>query len=117
MINQKVAGSILKQLGLSTDFASNGEQALSILKNTEFDLILMDCQMPIMDGYEASTKIRSNESDVLNHNVPIIAMTANAMKGDREKCLASGMNDYIAKPVNLEIIKKTIEPWIKQAES
>jgi CheY-like chemotaxis protein len=72
----------------------------------------MDCQMPEMDGYEATSTIRDQNSDVRNHNIPIIAMTANAMKGDREKCLAVGMDDYISKPINLKKLAETIEYYI-----
>ena len=78
---------------------ANGEQALDALKEKAYDLVLMDCQMPVMDGYETTRMIRSNPEAIHHPDVPVIAMTANAMKGDREKCLQAGMDDYMAKPI------------------
>jgi CheY-like chemotaxis protein len=98
-INQKIVLHILqKKLGYSTDAVSDGNQALDALRNRRYDLVLMDCQMPVMDGYQATSIIRDPSSDVLDNDVRIVAITANAMKGDREKCLAAGMDDYITKP-------------------
>ncbi|MFZ4857179.1 MAG: ATP-binding protein [Desulfuromonadaceae bacterium] len=113
MINQKVAQSILGVLGFSKiDFVANGLEAVKALELINFDLVLMDCQMPEMDGYEATRKIRDKKSAVLNHDVIIIAMTANAMTGDRERCLDAGMNDYMTKPIKkyevAEIIGKCL---------
>ena len=82
------------------------------MEKMDYDLVLMDCQMPEMDGYEATRNIRDNNSTVRNHNVPIIAMTANAMKGDREKCLEVGMDSYISKPIKVEKLAGTIERYI-----
>jgi len=73
----------------------------------------MDCQMPVMDGYEATRLIRASQSKVLNKNIPVIAMTANAMKGDKEKCLACGMNDFLSKPVSVAKLSEMIENWLK----
>ena len=112
-INQKVALRMLSKIGYKTDTVENGQQAVDALGKKDYDLVLMDCQMPILDGYEATKKIRTPETGILNSNVPIIAMTANAMKGDREKCLESGMNDYITKPVKLEQLAETISLWIE----
>lgn len=97
-INQKVAVHTLKKLGYSTDIAENGRIAVEMLKKNTYDLVLMDIQMPEMDGFEATAAIRSSGSGVLDPNIAIIAMTANAMVGDREKCIDAGMNDYITKP-------------------
>jgi signal transduction histidine kinase/CheY-like chemotaxis protein/HPt (histidine-containing phosphotransfer) domain-containing protein len=108
-INQKVALGILKNFGYRTDAVSNGKDAVKAMENDRYDIVLMDCQMPEMDGYEATREIRSLQSNVLDHDVPIVAMTAHAMKGDREKCLAAGMVDYISKPINPEKLLEVIE--------
>jgi two-component system sensor histidine kinase/response regulator len=110
--NQKVALGILKNFGYKTDVVSNGKKAVEAMERIPYDMVLMDCQMPQLDGYAATKEIRSSQSKVLNHKVPIIAMTANAMKGDREKCLAAGMDDYIPKPINTEKLLKVIEKWL-----
>ncbi len=101
-----------KKLGYHADIATNGKVALDYLEKMDYDLVLMDCQMPEMDGYEATQRIRDENSTVRNHRVPIIAMTANAMKGDREKCLEVGMDDYISKPIKIEKLTDTIERYI-----
>lgn len=111
-INQKVAQGLLKKFGVQVDLAANGEEAITSLENLPFDLVLMDCQMPVMDGYKATQKIRHPESKVLNREIPIIAMTANSMEGDREKCLAVGMNDFISKPVNPNKVQEALERWL-----
>ncbi|MCP4369289.1 MAG: response regulator, partial [Deltaproteobacteria bacterium] len=113
IVNQKVVMHILeKKLGYHADIATNGKAALDYLEKMDYDLVLMDCQMPEMDGYEATQRIRDENSTVRNHKVPIIAMTANAMKGDREKCLEVGMDDYISKPIKIEKLADTIERYI-----
>ncbi|MEJ2154109.1 MAG: response regulator, partial [Desulfobacteraceae bacterium] len=99
-INVKVALKMLNIYGLSASTATNGLEAVQMLSTKPFDLVLMDIQMPVMDGYEATAKIRDPHSSVRVHDIPIIAMTANAMKGDREKCLQAGMEDYISKPID-----------------
>jgi len=112
LTNQKVALAMLKKLGLQADTASNGLEALSALGSRQYDLVFMDCQMPEMDGYETTRRIREPGSPVLNAEVPIIAMTANAMQGDREVCLKAGMNDYISKPINPGLLASVIERWL-----
>jgi PAS domain S-box-containing protein len=110
MVNQKIALRILeKKLGYHADVATNGKEAIESLERSDYDLVLMDCQMPEMDGYEATSTIRDQDSAVRNHNIPIIAMTANAMKGDREKCLEAGMDDYVTKPINMQELADAIE--------
>ncbi|MDH5353852.1 MAG: response regulator [Gammaproteobacteria bacterium] len=111
-INQELVVELLSSNGIMVETASNGQEALDILRTSKFDLVLMDCQMPVMDGYEATRQIRLQKD--LN-DLPIIAMTANAMKGDREKALSTGMNDYIAKPINPDTVFFTMDRWIKQA--
>jgi signal transduction histidine kinase/DNA-binding response OmpR family regulator len=109
-INQKVIGKVLIKLGYQADISNNGLEALGALKTTSYDLIFMDIQMPEMDGYETTLQIRGNEQ--LNHSkLIIIAMTANAMQEDRDKCLRLGMNDYISKPVLAQEIEQIIRKW------
>lgn len=116
IVNQQIALSVLeKKLGYKADVASNGIEAIALLEKRDYDIVLMDCQMPEMDGYETTKVIRDENSVVNDHNIPIIAMTANAMKGDREKCLAAGMNDYISKPIQLQEFVDTIKQYIDNA--
>jgi CheY-like chemotaxis protein/anti-sigma regulatory factor (Ser/Thr protein kinase) len=107
-INQMIAASLLKKLGFVVDFAFNGSEAVKLLEQNHYDLVLMDCQMPVMDGYEATLVIRDPASHVLNHAIPIVAMTANAMNGEQEKCLSVGMNEYTTKPVKFEVLKNVL---------
>jgi CheY-like chemotaxis protein len=106
-VNQKLASRMLEKLGHEVVIAENGEEAIEKMKQGDFDLILMDVQMPIMDGFQATKKIRESEQKG-NKHIPIIALTAYAMKGDREKCLKAGMDGYLSKPINLKEIKNTI---------
>ena len=116
-INQIVASTTLKKIGInSIDIAENGQHALEYLKQTTshnpYSLILMDCQMPVMDGYQATTHIRVNEVGSKNPQITIIAMTANAMVGDEAKCLQVGMSDYISKPIAQDILFKKLLKWL-----
>ncbi|HHH76464.1 MAG TPA: response regulator [Phycisphaerae bacterium] len=109
MINQKVALRILEtKLGCHADAVANGLEVIESLTRQDYDLVLMDCQMPEMDGYEATRTIRDATSSVRNHDIPIIAMTANAMKGDRETCIAAGMDDYVPKPIRAKALAEAI---------
>jgi len=110
--NQQVALAILKRLGVSADAVANGKEAIISLATIPYDLVLMDMQMPVMDGLEATRLIRNPQSAVKEHAIPIIAMTANAMQGDRERCLEAGMNDYISKPVSPKKIVEALEKWL-----
>ncbi|MDM8537496.1 response regulator [Desulfobacterales bacterium HSG17] len=107
-INQEVIEKILNGEGVSTDIANNGREALEAVKSKEFDGVIMDVQMPVMNGYEATKKIRKFDKDI-----PIIAMTAYAMQGDREKCLKAGMDDYISKPVDPDLLYGVLMKWIR----
>jgi len=113
-VNQAVALGVLKKLGYQADVAKNGLEALAALSRTPYHLVLMDCQMPEMDGFEAASAIRNATADVLDPGIPIIAMTANAMQGDRELCLKAGMSDYLSKPVRQDLLKQMLEKWLTQ---
>ena len=110
-VNQMVAHAILQSFGCEIVIASQGEEACELAKAQRFDMILMDCQMPVMDGFSATRAIREYEQSHGLPSVPIIALTANALQGDREKCLAAGMNDYLAKPVQHTIVQEKLATW------
>ncbi|MEE9233044.1 MAG: response regulator, partial [Nitrospirales bacterium] len=112
-INQQVATELLEKAGIIVTIANNGKEAIEKMKKTKFDLALMDVQMPVMDGFEATKEIRK-ESEC--KDLPIIAMTAQAMTGDREKCLEVGMNDYVSKPIEINDLFSTLIKWIKPAQ-
>lgn len=109
-VNQKVIIGILKRLGFTADIASNGAEALDAFAQGEYEIIFMDCQMPVMDGYKATKAIRDSETG----HIHIIALTANAMPGDEEKCLASGMDDYIPKPLSIAVIQATLDKYLSK---
>jgi len=110
--NQQVALGILKKLGLRADAVANGAEVLKALQTIPYDLVLMDVQMPVMDGLEATRRIRNPQSAIPKHGVPIIAMTAHAMQGDRERCLEAGMNDYVTKPVSPQALAEALDKWL-----
>lgn len=110
LINQKIAKATLEKFGYRVEICPNGHEAIAALENGRFDLVLMDCQMPEMDGYEATRCIRAR-ADAGFRNIPIIAMTANALNGDREKCLEAGMSDYVSKPIKSEDLAAVIRKW------
>ncbi len=114
--NQMVAVQMLQKLGYQADVAANGLEAVEALGRIRYALVLMDCQMPEMDGFGATRAIRQAEASRGTHT-PIVAMTANAMKGDREKCLDAGMDDYLAKPVKTDEIRWALDRWIARAET
>ena len=109
-VNQRVAERLLQKLGYSVELVANGEEAIAAASEGSFDAILMDCQMPIVDGFEATGAIRALESDAAR--VPIIALTAEALAGDRERCLRAGMDDYLSKPVRIEQLQATLARWM-----
>ena len=110
--NQQVALGILGKLGLKADAVANGAEAIAALESVAYDVVLMDVQMPQMDGLEATSHIRDPLSSVRNHEIPIIAMTAHAMQGDRERCLDAGMNDYVTKPVSPQALAEALRRWL-----
>ena len=110
--NQQVALGILKKLGLRADAVANGAEALKALEILPYDLVLMDVQMPVMDGFEATRRIRNPQSPVKDHRIPIIAMTAHAIQGDREKCMEAGMDDYVSKPVSPRSLVDILVKWL-----
>jgi signal transduction histidine kinase/CheY-like chemotaxis protein len=114
-VNQAVASRLLQKLGHEVDVANNGQEALEALNSNTYDIILMDCQMPIMDGYAAASAIRSLAGS--KASLPIVAMTANALKGDKERCLLAGMNDYLAKPINANELREMISYWLRRGRA
>lgn len=113
-VNQLVVANMLQNLGLTVKTANNGREALEVLEDHTFDLVLMDCQMPEMDGYQTTAHIRRHRRQQLAE-IPIIALTANAMIEDRERCLNAGMSDYLSKPVSLEILRDKLVHWLSPA--
>ena len=113
MVNQKVAVSLLSRLGHEVTVAPDGQAAVDAYRRQPFDLILMDVQMPVLSGYDATRAIRQIEQTTGTH-IPIVAMTARAMKGDRERCLEAGMDDYLSKPIHgkrvMEVIRRALSP-------
>jgi CheY-like chemotaxis protein len=121
LVNQQVISAMLSRFPVAIDIANDGRQAVEALSKQSYDLVLMDCQMPELDGYEATKMLRDHENMFHKSRTPVIALTANAMQGDREKCLSAGMDDYLAKPFNIEELVSTLTRWIGspvvQAES
>lgn len=111
-VNQKVARAMLEKIGHRVDTVGNGLEALLALEQFPYDIVLMDCQMPEMDGFEATEVIRSGKRDKIPATIPILAMTANALSGDKERCIAAGMDDYISKPVNIHSLNKILQKWL-----
>ncbi len=108
-VNQKLVLKMIEKIGFKVDLVADGKEAVRTLERVDYHLVLMDIQMPVMDGFEATRNIRDPNSRVRNHNIPIVALTANAMTGDREKCLDAGMDDYLTKPVQVEELLSVIE--------
>ena len=112
-VNEALACAILDSLGMEVVVANNGLEAINLLRLRDFDVVLMDCQMPVMDGYAATAEIRRMHTDH-NHRIPIIALTANALQDDQAKCLAAGMDAFLAKPFTIDELTKAITPWLKK---
>jgi CheY-like chemotaxis protein len=121
-VNQEICEAMLLKLGCEVDVAVNGRDGVEAAFSRHYDLVLMDCQMPDMDGFQAAAAIRLREKQTHDaqhaagsppRRVPIVALTANAMLGDQERCLAAGMDDYLAKPFNMEQLAARLERWLK----
>ncbi|MCP1183487.1 ATP-binding protein [Paenibacillus sp. 1781tsa1] len=118
VINRQLVMLQLKKLGITqVDTVVNGEEAVAAFHSKKYSLILMDYMMPLMDGLEATRKIRSIEMDEMRHTTPIIAMTGNVMQGEKDKCMEAGMNDFIGKPFTLEVLSKMIQKWQQSSEA
>lgn len=115
-VNRKLATAVLSKLDCNCDTAENGLEALAKIAEHNYRIVFMDVQMPVMDGFAATAEIRKGKSGEKNKNIPIIAMTAHALKGDREKCIEAGMDDYISKPININEIKKVLEKFSNESE-
>jgi len=117
LINQKVTKMMLQKMGIVVTIANNGQIAVELCKEQVFNLILMDCQMPVLDGFEATRIIRENET--ADRRTPIIALTANVLQTEKDKCFVAGMDDFIAKPVSKQVLtlmlQKHLSPWLADA--
>jgi CheY-like chemotaxis protein len=111
-VNQQVARRLLERLGLKVETAGHGAEALDRIKQNRYDLVLMDCQMPVLDGYSATRRLREQEQRDTIPRLPVIAMTAHAMAGDRERCLEAGMDDYLTKPLDRVLLSETLARWL-----
>ena len=115
--NREVALGLLRRLGLRADAVADGAEAVNVLESTPYDLVLMDMRMPVMDGIEAARHIRDPHSAVLNHDIPIIALTANAMQSDREACFAVGMNGFLPKPIRKAELREALNRWSRAGDA
>ncbi len=111
-VNSEIALAMLGRMGVAADRAEDGLAALGAVEQTDFDLILMDCQMPNMDGFEATRRMIARERSLGLAHTPIVALTANAIRGDREACIAAGMDDYLAKPFLFDALRAALERWL-----
>ncbi len=116
-VNQAVALAMLQQFGCQVDVAVNGLEVVAMVDQADYDLVLMDCMMPEMDGYAATQEIRRCQAQGTLKALPVVALTANAVEGDREHCLAAGMDDYLAKPFKAEELRQLLERWLRPAQT
>ncbi|MDO9080941.1 MAG: ATP-binding protein, partial [Desulfuromonadales bacterium] len=115
--NQLMTKAILEKFGYQVDVANNGAETLNLLEKTDYALVLMDCMMPVLNGFETTAVIRDSSSAVRNHAIPVIALTANVFKEDRARCLAAGMDDYLAKPIDVLNVQAMLEKWAEFSSS
>jgi two-component system sensor histidine kinase/response regulator len=113
-VNQKVAVKMLEKSGAQVDVAPNGAEAVRLFGMRKYDLVLMDCQMPEMDGYDATRAMRACDKGINDPLLPIVALTANALEGDREACIAAGMTDFLPKPLKQESLYKLLQKYCRQ---
>ena len=113
-VNQKVAVRALAKLGIASEVVGDGEQALAALAAHDYRFVLMDCQMPVLDGWETTRRLRASDSDVRDRDILVIAMTANALHGNRDACLLAGMNDYLTKPITVARLLEVLTPWLQE---
>ena len=111
-VNKNVAQAMLRMMGLRAEVVADGQEAVNALQMIPYDLVLMDCQMPVMDGFKATRCIRNEASGVINPGIPIIAMTASTMQSDRDLCIQAGMSDFIAKPVQKRELAEVLARWL-----
>ncbi len=114
VVNQKVFQKMLRKLGVQSDVVANGVEVIAALQDCHYSLVLMDCQMPEVDGYEATRLIRAGASGQGNRQVPIVAITANALESNREACFAVGMDDYVTKPIQIDELERVVSSWLRQ---
>jgi CheY-like chemotaxis protein len=114
VVNQKVVGALLRRAKVDFELAGDGEQALAALERADFDLVLMDCQMPLLDGYEATRKLRQEARYAARRDIPVVALTAHAMEGERARCEEAGMNGYLTKPIQPEVLFAEIVRLVEQ---
>lgn len=115
-VNQMMTRSQLRKLGCACDVAANGIEALAALDKSRYDLVLMDCMMPEMDGYEATRRIRAREGDAKSGRLPIVALTASALESELEKCRDAGMDGHLTKPCSMEDLQAALRRWVSAAE-
>jgi CheY-like chemotaxis protein len=113
LVNQKVAVALLSRLGVRAEVANHGREAIERMKSRTYDLVLMDCQMPVLNGYDATIEIRKSDAD--GKRVPIIAMTADVIDGSKQRALDSGMDDFITKPVDVHALSRALRTWLPNA--
>jgi len=117
LVNQKIARIMLEKRGCIVSTAENGKQALEMINRKPFSLVFMDCQMPVMDGYETTRRIRQREAELRACRLPVVAMTANTTDGERQRCLRAGMDDYISKPVDGKKVLRALLRWGAKARA